>query len=56
MRFIFDLDMTTVDSSHRQHFVNGKLDLCATRCCLSRDTGVQRFALALRLWFALRGK
>ena len=27
MRFIFDLDMTTVDSSHRQHFVNGKLDL-----------------------------
>lgn len=27
MRFIFDLDMTTVDSSHRQHFVNGELDL-----------------------------
>ena len=27
MRFIFDLDMTTVDSSHRQHFINGKLDL-----------------------------
>ena len=27
MRFIFDLDMTTVDSSHRQHYVGGVLDL-----------------------------
>ena len=48
MYYIFDLDNTVIDSSHRQTFVNGKLDLDAWKRDNTKKEYPQRFVVAYR--------